>query len=138
MTNLCEFCKENPRDFHARRCTPCRDAFYVFRMIACGRRLAAQAIQKEVRAKRLLPARQFICVDCERRADEYDHRDYSKPLEVEPVCRSCNLKRGHAIPKAWTFDEFMARTNPAVLWRADLNRLRIVFERLTPIRDEAA
>lgn len=25
-------------------------------------------------------------VDCERRAQAYDHRDYVKPLDVVPVC----------------------------------------------------
>ena len=34
------------------------------------------------------------CMDCQKPATVYDHRDYHKPLEVIPVCRSCNLKRG--------------------------------------------
>jgi hypothetical protein len=35
------------------------------------------------------------CTDCKnRRAMFYDHRDYNFPLEVIPVCRSCNSKRG--------------------------------------------
>jgi hypothetical protein len=38
------------------------------------------------------------CRDCGKRATQYDHRDYNKPLEVEPVCQSCNLLRGHAKP----------------------------------------
>lgn len=41
----------------------------------------------------------FLCVDCGKTAREYDHRDYNKPLDVQPVCRSCNLKRGPAIAK---------------------------------------
>lgn len=36
------------------------------------------------------------CMDCGKRATVYDHRDYSKPLEVSPVCDSCNLRRGQA------------------------------------------
>lgn len=36
------------------------------------------------------------CVDCNRDAHCYDHRDYKKPLQVEPVCTSCNVKRGPA------------------------------------------
>lgn len=36
------------------------------------------------------------CVDCGNRATSYEHRDYTKPLEVEPVCNSCNMKRGPA------------------------------------------
>lgn len=36
------------------------------------------------------------CADCGEQAEMYDHRDYSKPLEVEPVCRRCNMERGPA------------------------------------------
>lgn len=36
------------------------------------------------------------CVDCRQPATEYDHREYAKPLDVEPVCRPCNLRRGPA------------------------------------------
>lgn len=39
------------------------------------------------------------CVDCGAPASDYDHRDYNKPLDVEPTCRSCNLARGPAIPQ---------------------------------------
>lgn len=42
-------------------------------------------------------ARSLACVDCGRLASEYDHRDYSKPLHVEPVCGACNAKRGLAV-----------------------------------------
>ena len=38
------------------------------------------------------------CVDCGKPAEMYDHRDYYKPLEVNPVCRTCNTKRGPAYP----------------------------------------
>jgi hypothetical protein len=41
----------------------------------------------------------FICLDCKgRQAQCYDHRDYSKPLEVDPVCLRCNNSRGRGIP----------------------------------------
>jgi hypothetical protein len=36
------------------------------------------------------------CVDCGRPAKCYEHRDYSRPLDVEPVCVSCNKNRGTA------------------------------------------
>ncbi len=36
------------------------------------------------------------CVDCGVRATDWEHRDYSAPLVVEPVCRSCNCLRGAA------------------------------------------
>lgn len=38
------------------------------------------------------------CVDCGAPARDYDHRDYNRPLDVEPVCRRCNMRRGPAIP----------------------------------------
>jgi hypothetical protein len=34
------------------------------------------------------------CTDCGGAAVEYDHRDYKRPMEVEPVCKSCNQLRG--------------------------------------------
>lgn len=36
------------------------------------------------------------CSDCGARANRYDHRNYSRPLDVEPVCHPCNLRRGPA------------------------------------------
>jgi len=41
------------------------------------------------------------CKDCGVPAQQYDHRHYSKPLEVEPVCRKCNLARGPALDAWW-------------------------------------
>jgi hypothetical protein len=38
----------------------------------------------------------YSCVDCGKRAQVWEHRDYRKPLEVEPCCYSCNQKRGPA------------------------------------------
>ena len=61
--------------------------------------LANRAIYIEVRAGRLPRVKTLKCVDCGSKASCYDHRDYSKQLEVEPVCRSCNYKRGPAINK---------------------------------------
>ena len=38
------------------------------------------------------------CVDCDAPAQCYDHRDYRKPLDVEPVCTRCNNVRGPGLP----------------------------------------
>ena len=38
------------------------------------------------------------CVDCGGMAQGWDHRDYTKPLDVMPVCRPCNNRRGPAYP----------------------------------------
>ncbi len=40
------------------------------------------------------------CVDCGRQADCYDHRDYSRPLDVEPVCIACNGHRHRGLMPA--------------------------------------
>ena len=45
------------------------------------------------------------CVDCGNRATDYDHRDYAKPLEVEPVCHRCNMKRGPGKNKSLAFQK---------------------------------
>lgn len=42
-----------------------------------------------------------VCADCGKPAFCYDHRDYSRPLDVAPVCRSCNWHR-------WPAKQFMA------------------------------
>ena len=39
----------------------------------------------------------FQCVDCGMPARDYEHRDYTKPLDVEPVCPACNYRRGPAL-----------------------------------------
>jgi hypothetical protein len=57
---------------------------------------AATAVAREIREGRLPRPSTLVCVDCGRPAEQYDHRDYTKPLQVEPVCRSCNVIRGPA------------------------------------------
>jgi hypothetical protein len=57
---------------------------------------AVYAVAAAVHRGKLPPAKECVCVDCGKQARDYDHRDYSKPLEVEPVCHPCNLKRGPA------------------------------------------
>lgn len=39
----------------------------------------------------------ITCIDCDRPAAVYEHRDYAKPLEVDPVCHHCNVLRGPAL-----------------------------------------
>lgn len=73
-------------------------------------RAAIKAVKYAVR-RGLLPrlgkygVETISCVDCSAVARCYDHRDYRKPLEVDPVCRSCNARRGPAIDIA----EFVTR-----------------------------
>lgn len=61
-------------------------------------RRAERAITIAVKNGVLKPAYARLCADCGAQAFGYDHRDYSKPLQVEPVCNGCNRRRG---PAAW-------------------------------------
>lgn len=58
----------------------------------------AVALWREIREGRLPRAKELNCVDCGKPAYGWDHRDYSRSLEVEPVCRSHNALRGTAEP----------------------------------------
>lgn len=58
--------------------------------------LAHTAVAKARREGRLSSPRDHACTDCGAAAIEYDHRDYLKPLAVDPVCRRCNILRGPA------------------------------------------
>jgi len=55
---------------------------------------AHRAVANAIKAGILKPAKDCICVDCGGQAQCYDHRFYSKPLDVVPVCRACNVCRG--------------------------------------------
>ena len=59
--------------------------------------VAHAEVHRAVRRGLLPKASDLVCVDCGVAAVEYDHRDYNRPLAVEPVCRSCNLFRGPGI-----------------------------------------
>lgn len=65
-----------------------------------GRDRAISFVYSAVKVGKLvsLKTENIKCVDCGARAIQYDHRDYNKPLDVEPVCQSCNIKRGPARP----------------------------------------
>lgn len=41
----------------------------------------------------LLAPKDCKCTDCAKQATCYDHRDYGRPMDVEPVCLSCNSRR---------------------------------------------
>ena len=63
---------------------------------------ASAAVAKAVKSGAIPRASSLVCVDCGAPAKHYDHRYYTRPLDVEPTCRSCNNKRGPAldVPKA--------------------------------------
>ena len=61
-----------------------------------ARNFAMRGVAAAVKSGRLPPAKDCVCVDCGATACDYDHRHYLRPLDVVPVCRHCNLKRGSA------------------------------------------
>lgn len=86
--NLCRIC-ESPLTHVCRRyCDCCRPIQRKF--LAVVYKAMRHAIRDGLLAK---PDGQ-ACVDCGSPADRYDHRDYTKPLAVEPVCVKCNGRRG--------------------------------------------
>lgn len=64
-----------------------------------GQKAAMSQVHRAIQNNKLINlAISYInCSDCKSRATVYDHRDYNKPLEVEPVCRGCNYQRGKAV-----------------------------------------
>lgn len=55
---------------------------------------AHRAVRAAVQRGALPHPSELGCSDCPKGAEVYDHRDYRKPLAVDPVCRSCNRRRG--------------------------------------------
>ncbi len=70
--------------------------FHAKRVGGSWQSLARKAVAFATRCGWLPEVRMFSCVDCGKKAEQWDHRDYSRPLDVEPVCRGCNAKRGPA------------------------------------------
>lgn len=62
------------------------------------RRAGVRAVWLAIKAGQLPPPKTLICVDCGKGAFCYDHRDYRKPLAVDPVCKSCDSMRGPGKP----------------------------------------
>lgn len=91
----CNFCNGEIVDRHhlARTCLPCS----THSAERTGGLAAISAVNKAVKNGILAPVKMLVCVDCGSQAQCYDHRDYNKPLEVVPVCRKCNFRRGSAI-----------------------------------------
>lgn len=81
---------------HTRMCRACGDPLMKQRLAITGaaHRVVAHA-KKHGRLSRLDGS--VICVDCGGTAVCYDHRDYAAPLNVDPVCRKCNVRRGPAV-----------------------------------------
>ena len=93
--HLCRVCNTDisHRYSTAKVCFPCADN----NGKRTGGRKAIALVLAAVKKGILPPVKTLTCVDCGKPARVYEHRDYNKPLEVEPVCNGCNIKRGPAI-----------------------------------------
>ena len=80
------------------KCAPCRTVNGVD-PLKTSQYLAHKAVARSIAIGEMPKATSLICVDCGKQAEQYDHRDYGKPLEVAPVCRSCNCLRGASTDK---------------------------------------
>lgn len=85
-----------PKRSFSIRCATCR-----FKRNSMITRMS-QKVQKAIAAGRIPPISGQSCVDCGAKAMIYDHRDYSRPLDVVPVCVRCNALRGPAKQKLLT------------------------------------
>ena len=65
---------------------------------------ALAAVKRAIRLGNLAPAYTHQCADCGGDAQFYDHRHYSQPLQVDPVCISCNNLRGRAVDLREAYD----------------------------------
>lgn len=88
----CPCCDDGFKRPKWRRCTSCDRAYSLAKYKPIRR--ASARVHSAIEAGRLARPTEHTCVDCGKPATEYDHRDYSKPLEVDPVCHPCNKRRG--------------------------------------------
>lgn len=91
-TASCLLCggEKKGRHFMAALCNPCSKR---------ARQLTQRAghmVRAAIELGLLPPLESCKCVDCGDPAKFYDHRDYGRPLEVDPVCHGCNVRRGPA------------------------------------------
>jgi len=62
--------------------------------------LARSEVRNYWRQGKLPHPTNCICFDCGIKSTEYHHEDYSKPLDVIPLCKFCHIKRHEQISKS--------------------------------------
>lgn len=90
-------CIDCGKDYRANhhthlRCQGCRTTGPTQRMRERAHSLVAGAVRRGELPN--LKACDVQCVDCGERAVCYEHRDYGRPLAVDPVCKRCDKRRG--------------------------------------------
>lgn len=92
----CPVCSKPMLGYHngnSRMCRTCSVATFPIQIRALG------AVTRAVASGALPRPSTMPCADCGGLASCYEHRDYTKPLEVVPICRRCNQARGQAYPR---------------------------------------
>lgn len=101
-TKACEMCgATHSRYYSAKYCMNCVQ----IRNRESARRsarnnpnnIARRMVALAVSTGFMRPASEFLCIDCGDPAKHYDHRDYNRPLDVDPVCTRCHGRRGRGI-----------------------------------------
>lgn len=92
-------------------CDECQSEMKKRRSILRGQEAAKVCVAKATK-RGMLPRVRFNkgeawCRDCGFYASSYDHRDYNKPLAVDPVCWECNVLRGPAVPLSGYRDPYL-------------------------------
>ena len=98
---------ENPSRMAIYRQNPVDRELFIMKR----RRSAANAVAQAIKRGELTPAAWNICVDCGAQAQHYGHRDYRNPLDVVPVCKRCNNRRGPGAPYDGPIVEISTRQN---------------------------
>ena len=96
----CKKCGEDEWDCTIKRvargiCRKCEPRYV--RPTPNPNRASNAVLTRFVNAGLIPPPGDFLCIDCGARATCWEHRDYNKPLDVEPTCQSCNSLRGAGI-----------------------------------------
>lgn len=81
------------------------------------RRWARGLVRDAIARGDLAPQSECLCFDCGKPAEDYDHRDYAEPLDVQPVCKSCNGRRGPGRLTDEAIQEFLRRRRLKALSR---------------------
>ena len=50
------------------------------------------AVKAAIKQGKLTKVTECTCSHCDKPAQEYHHHDYTKPLDVIPLCKPCHLK----------------------------------------------
>lgn len=103
-TIICDDCFELHAPMLSQRLT------FDVTMYASFQQRAHLIVAGAIRGGTLPPPSEYECCDCGKPATLYDHRDYTQPLLVDPVCHSCNRRRGEVLlgrePPEFDFKDF--------------------------------